>query len=90
MQVFELSEEDVATVLRQNQHRIRDPQGRTIADLAAHLFDELDGGAVERAALAGASEVGTYSGAYAEIAQQLVDRGFLALPASPASRRPRP
>lgn len=92
MLAFQITEEDVENVLQQNLQRVRNPGGVAISELAERLLDrELDVPAIERAALRGGPDLDDQTDAAdAEIKQQLIDRGFMALEEAPAPRRSRP
>lgn len=87
MYAFEVTQDDVANVLRANAPRMGAGQGRAIDSVAADAFNGLDFGAVEAAALGGDSMDEQTQAAYAEIERQLVDDGVLTAPETATARR---
>jgi hypothetical protein len=96
MQAFGISEDDIETVLRQQWARVANSDGKTFEQMASDLFNDIDHGAVEKAALNGGTEMDEQTtAAYEEIEKQLVARGALKAPraepdAASAPRRSRP
>lgn len=80
MLAFEISEDDVANVLRQNAVQVADAGGRSFDQLAEKIFDDWDGGDIRRieaAALSGDDLDEQTDAAYAEIRVILVEQGIL-------------
>jgi hypothetical protein len=95
MHAFGISEEDVANVLRKNSARLTNVAGQSLDEMAGALLADIDGAAVERAALKGGVELEEQTeAAYEEIARQLVRQGVLeqmrSEPATAPVRKARP
>ncbi|KZN20583.1 MULTISPECIES: hypothetical protein [Pseudomonas] len=77
---FQITEDDVENVLRRHSLRVSNTQGKSFAEMAGVLFDDLDHGRVERAALTASSDLEEQTlGAYEEIKVILVEMGVLTL-----------
>ncbi len=75
---FQISEEDVENVLRNNWKRVVNTNGRSFKDMSEQLYLEVDEGAVEKAALKSGNDLETQTdAAYAKIARQLITMGVL-------------
>ena len=83
---FAISEEDVEHVLNKFAVRVANSEGRSFADIADAVWNELDHGAIERAALHGMEMDAQTRYAQDEIAAQLVRIGTLEAPREGASR----
>ena len=75
---FEITEDDVANVLRNNLSRVANTNGRSFDGMAVELFGEMDCDRVAAAALdSGTDLVVQTGGAYREIEQILIEDGVL-------------
>lgn len=91
MQAFEISEDDIANVLRTHWARIGNSDGKSFEHMASDLFESIDHGKVEDAALEGGTEMDEQTdAAYEEIERQLVADGVLSAPRVEASTTPSP
>lgn len=77
MYAFEVTEDDISTVLRANIAFINF-DGRSIDDMASDLIDELDAQRIEHAALSSGTEMDDQTcGAHDEIKSMLCEMGVL-------------
>jgi hypothetical protein len=96
MHAFGISEDDIEAVLRKNGARMVNAAGRSFEQVAEDLFDDIDHGLVERAALKSSTDLDEQTtAAHEEIERQLVQLGVLEAPHTaaatvPAPRRSRP
>lgn len=75
---FEISAQDIESVLLSYSLRVTDTQGQSFATMAEELIDEVDTSRIEKAALrAGNSLEEQTAGAYEEIRQILVEMAVL-------------
>lgn len=75
---FEITPDDVESVLHSHTHRIINARGLSIDALAADVFTDLDTARVEQAALSNSTNFDEQvSGAYGEIKVILVELGVL-------------
>lgn len=74
---FEVTPNDVESVLHSHTHRIVNARGLSIDALAADVFDEVDTARVEKAALASTDFDEQVKGAYSELKDVLVELGIL-------------
>lgn len=71
---FGISEDDVHNVLQNHHDRLTAATGADLESLARDLFNDLDHGAVERAALRGGTELDQQTeAAYEEVETQLIE-----------------
>lgn len=78
MRAFEITVDDVLTVLSNNAKRVKSGQHRDLSEFAAIAFTDLDMTKIERAALAHATDLNEQTeGAHEEIERQLVDAGVM-------------
>lgn len=83
---FAISEEDVEHVLNKFAVRVANSGGRTFAEMADALWEQLDHAAIERSALHGLEMDAQTRYAHHEIADQLIRLGTLEEPREGASR----
>lgn len=75
---FQISEDDITTILRRESLRVADTQGRSFDDMASDLFEEIDHDRIEKAALNSGTELDDQTdGAHAEIKVILAEMGVL-------------
>ena len=75
---FEVTPEDVESVLHAYSLRVTDTQGKSFETMAGELIDEIDTGRVEKAALAGGVDLDDQTtAAHEEIKEILVELGVL-------------
>lgn len=75
---FEITPDDVESVLHSYTPRMINTRGMPIAELAADLFDEIDAERVQKSALNTSTDLAEQvTGAYAEIKDILVEIGVL-------------
>ena len=75
---FEISPDDIESVLHSYSLRVANTQGQSFEAMAAELIDEIDRDRVEKAALKGGVDLGDQtSAALAEIKDILVEMGVL-------------
>lgn len=79
---FQITDEDICNVLRQNWSKVADTQGKSFATYAEQVFEDFsseDFFAIEAAALAGGDDIleEQLPAAYAEIRRILVRDGIL-------------
>lgn len=75
---FQITEDDIAMVLRRESLRVADTQGRSFDDMASDLLTEIDGDRIERAALKSGNDLEDQTtGAHDEIKIILEEMGVL-------------
>lgn len=75
---FQISTDDVESVLHSYTHRLINTHGLSILELTAELYDQIDHGRIEKAALAAEPNMEAQANAaLQEIKDNLVDLGVL-------------
>ncbi len=75
---FEITPDDVESVLQAYSLRVANTGGRAFSDLAEELFDEMDHERIQDAALAGSTDLdGQTQAAFDEIKNSLVELGVI-------------